>query len=80
MTAFRSRIPRFLWPAIAAPTPAPAPFRWAEGQSVTPTGEQNFVKNADYFNDGLPYVDDLTIFGILDESAPPAAMLAPQTD
>ena len=55
------------------------PFRWAENQSVTDTGEQRFVKNPDYFKDGLPYVDDVTVFGILDESAQQAAMLAHQT-
>ena len=33
-----------------------------------------------YFKDGLPYVDRVTIFGILDESAQQAAMLARQTD
>ena len=54
-------------------------FTWDEGQSVG-VDEQNFTKNPNYFKDGLPYVDKVTIFGILDESAQQAAMLARQTD
>jgi peptide/nickel transport system substrate-binding protein len=52
---------------------------WASGQSVG-VDEQKFEKNPDYFKPGLPYVDNLTIFGILDEGAQQAAMLARQTD
>ncbi len=55
------------------------PFMWAEGQSVG-VDEQNFVRNPNYHVEGLPYVEDLVIFGILDESAQQAAMLAHQTD
>ena len=55
------------------------PFMWAEGQTVG-VDEQKFEKNPDYFIPELPYVDELIIFGILDESAQQAAMLAHQTD
>ena len=55
------------------------PFMWGEGQSVG-VNEQDFFKNPDYFKDGLPYVDQVKVFGILDESAQQAAMLARQTD
>ena len=55
------------------------PFVWAEGQTVG-VDEQKFEKNPDYFIPELPYVDELVIFGILDESAQQAAMLAHQTD
>jgi ABC-type transport system substrate-binding protein len=55
------------------------PFIWAEGQTVG-VDEQHFEKNPDYFIEELPYVDELVIFGILDESAQQAAMLAHQTD
>ena len=55
------------------------PFMWGEGQSVG-IDEQNFVKNPNYHVDGVPYVDDLVIFGILDESTQQATMLAHQTD
>lgn len=55
------------------------PFIWQEGQSVG-IDEQHFDKNPNYHVDGLPYVDGLVIFGILDESAQQAAMLAHQTD
>ena len=55
------------------------PFMWGEGQSVG-VDEQDFFKNPEYFKDGLPYVDQVKIFGILDESAQQAAMLARQTD
>ena len=44
------------------------PFTWDDGQSVG-VDEQKFTKNPDYFKNGLPYVDQVTIFGILDESA-----------
>lgn len=54
-------------------------FTWDEGQSVG-VDEQNLTKNPDYFKDGLPNVDKVTIFGILDESAQQASMLARQTD
>jgi peptide/nickel transport system substrate-binding protein len=54
-------------------------FKWAPGQKV---GEdtQRFEKNPDYFIEGLPYLDELIIIGIVDESAQQAAMLAHQTD
>ena len=59
------------------------PFTWDEGQSVG-IDEQRFSKNPNYFKGGgngaLPYLDNLTIFGILDESAQQASMLAHQTD
>jgi ABC-type transport system substrate-binding protein len=55
------------------------PFIWSEGQSVG-RNEQHFEKNPDYFIEELPYVDELVYFGILDESAQQAAMLAHQTD
>ena len=55
------------------------PFMWAEGQSVG-VDEQVFDKNPDYFKPGLPYLDRVRLFGILDESAQQAAMLARQTD
>ncbi len=55
------------------------PFVWGEGQSVG-VNEQDFFKNPNYFKDGLPYVDHVKIFGILDESAQQSAMLAHQTD
>jgi len=55
------------------------PFKWAPGQQVG-VDEQSFERNPNYHVDGLPYVDELVIFGILDESAQQAAMLAHQTD
>ncbi len=55
------------------------PFIWAEGQSVG-FDEQDFERNPNYHIEGLPYVDNLVIFGILDESAQQASMLAHQTD
>jgi peptide/nickel transport system substrate-binding protein len=55
------------------------PFIWAEGQTVG-VDEQHFEKNPDYFIEELPYVDELVVFGILDESAQQAAMLGHQTD
>jgi peptide/nickel transport system substrate-binding protein len=55
------------------------PFKWAEGQSVG-IDEQHFEKNPDYYIPELPYVDELVVFGILDESAQQATQLAHQTD
>jgi ABC-type transport system substrate-binding protein len=55
------------------------PFIWSKGQTVG-DNEQHFEKNPDYFIEELPYVDELVIFGILDESAQQAAMLAHQAD
>ena len=55
------------------------PFIWAEGQLVG-VDEQHFDRNPNYHVDGLPYVDEVVVFGILDESAQQAAMLAHQTD
>jgi peptide/nickel transport system substrate-binding protein len=57
------------------------PFTWASGQSVG-NDEQRFEKNPNYFKgDGaLPYLDELIIFGIVDESAQQAALLAHQGD
>ena len=58
------------------------PFTWNEGQSIGEAESQSFSKNNDYFrgNGALPYLDGLVIFGILDESAQQAAMLAHKTD
>lgn len=57
------------------------PFRWAAGQSVG-VDAQRFERNPSYFKgDGeLPYLDNLVIYGIVDESRQQAAMLAHQTD
>ena len=57
------------------------PYVWDSGQTVG-IDEQHFVRNENYFKgDGaLPYLDEVVIFGILDESAQQAAMLAHQTD
>ena len=55
------------------------PFIWGEGQQVG-VDEQTFERNPNYHVEGLPYVYDLVIFGILDESAQQATMLAHQTD
>ena len=55
------------------------PFTWDEGQQVG-VDEQYFSRNPNYHVEGLPYIYNLTIFGILDESAQQAAMLAHQTD
>ena len=55
------------------------PFTWDEGQQVG-VDEQHFTRNPNYHVEGLPYIYNLTIFGILDESAQQAAMLAHQTD
>jgi len=55
------------------------PFIWAEGQTVG--GDmQRFEKNPDYYLEGVPYVDELVIFGIRDEGHQQAAQLAHQTD
>jgi peptide/nickel transport system substrate-binding protein len=55
------------------------PFKWAPGQKVG-NDVQHFERNSDYFIEGLPYLDELAIIGIVDESAQQAAMLAHQTD
>ncbi len=55
------------------------PYKWIEGQTVG-NDEQHFERNDDYFVPELPYVDELVIFGILDESAQQATQLAHQTD
>ncbi len=57
------------------------PFMWEEGQQVG-VDEQRFERNPNYFINikELPYVDELVIYGILDEAAQQAAMLAHQTD
>ncbi len=55
------------------------PFIWTEGQSVG-TDVQNFDRNPNYHLEGVPYLDKVVIFGILDESTQQASMLAHQTD
>ena len=55
------------------------PFMWQEGQTVG-FDQQHFEKNPNYHFEGLPYVDQVTVFGILDESVQQATMLAHQTD
>ena len=55
------------------------PFKWARNQQVG-VDTQHFVRNPDYFLSGLPYVDELVIFGIIDESTQQATHLAHQTD
>ncbi|HLF04234.1 MAG TPA: ABC transporter substrate-binding protein [Dehalococcoidia bacterium] len=55
------------------------PFVWAKGQSVG-NDVQRFEKNPNYFIKGMPYLDKVTIFGIVDESRQQASMLAHQTD
>ena len=55
------------------------PFKWAEGQRVG-IDAQHFERNPDYFLPELPYVDELVIYGILEDSARQAAHLAHQTD
>ena len=55
------------------------PFMWESGQSVG-IDEQKFEINPDYFKPGLPYLDRVTLFGILDETVQQATMLARQTD
>ncbi len=56
-------------------------FRWSPGQKVG-VDTQHFERNLDYFFGGgtVPYVDELTVVGIVDESAQQAAMLAHQGD
>jgi peptide/nickel transport system substrate-binding protein len=54
-------------------------FKWAPGQEVG-VDTQRFERNPDYFIKELPYLDELVIVGIVDESAQQAAMLAHQTD
>ena len=55
------------------------PFIWRDGQSVG-VDTQYFDKNPNYYFEGLPYVDELVINGILDESTQQATQLAHQTD
>ena len=55
------------------------PFIWASGQQVG-VDEQKFERNPNFHVEGIPYVDELVVFGILDESAQQASMLAHQTD
>ena len=55
------------------------PFIWEPGQSVG-FDVQHFEANPDYFKPGLPYIDRLTIHGILDEAIQQATMLARQTN
>jgi peptide/nickel transport system substrate-binding protein len=55
------------------------PFAWREGQTVG-FDRQNFDKNPNYHFEGIPYVDTVVVFGILDETAQQATMLARQTD
>ena len=55
------------------------PFMWREGQQVG-IDTQYFDKNPNYYFPGLPYVDELVINGILDESTQQATQLAHQTD
>ena len=58
-------------------------FVWAPGQTIG-FDEQRFGRNPNYFFGGgdgaLPYLDEVVLFGILDESAQQAAQLAHQTD
>jgi ABC-type transport system substrate-binding protein len=56
-------------------------FMWEPGQKVG-DDTQNFERNPNYFfGDGqLPYVDRVTVTGIVDESAQQAAMLSHQGD
>ncbi len=55
------------------------PFMWREGQTVG-VDTQYFDKNPNYYFSGLPYIDELVINGILDESTQQATQLAHQTD
>jgi ABC-type transport system substrate-binding protein len=57
------------------------PFMWSPGQRVG-VDTQHFERNPNYFKgDGaLPYLDKVTMVGIVDESAQQAAMLAHQGD
>jgi ABC-type transport system substrate-binding protein len=56
-------------------------FIWEPGQKVG-VDTQNFERNPNYwFGDGsIPYVDRVTVIGIVDESAQQAAMLSHQGD
>lgn len=56
-------------------------FRWEAGQKVG-VDTQNYERNPDYFfGDGtLPYLDRVTVIGIVDESAQQAALLSHQGD
>jgi len=56
------------------------PFMWAEGQEIGARDHQIYERNPNYFIEGLPYVDELWVYGILDEGAQQAAQLAHQTD
>jgi ABC-type transport system substrate-binding protein len=56
------------------------PFKWSAGQEIGALDHQNFEKDPNFFLEGIPYVDELVLFGILDEGAQQAAMLAHQTD
>ena len=56
------------------------PYIWQEGQEVGEIDHQTYDANPDYYYEGIPYVDELVLFGILDEGAQQAAMLAHQTD
>jgi ABC-type transport system substrate-binding protein len=56
------------------------PFMWKEGQLLGEADAQHFEKNPDYFLEGLPYVDELILFSIVDESSQQAAMLSHQTN
>lgn len=56
------------------------PFKWSAGQEIGAVDHQNFEKDPNFFLEGIPYVDELVLFGILDEGAQQAAMLAHQTD
>lgn len=55
------------------------PFKWAPGQRVG-VDIQRFERNPDYFIEELPYLNELVIVSIVDESAQLAAMQAHQTD
>ncbi len=55
------------------------PFMWRADQQVG-IDTQYFDKNPNYYFPGLPYVDELVINGILDESTQQATQLAHQTD
>jgi peptide/nickel transport system substrate-binding protein len=56
-------------------------FKWESGQKVG-VDTQNYERNPDYFfGDGtLPYLDRVTVIGIVDESAQQAALLSHQGD
>ena len=55
------------------------PFMWADDQQVG-VDIQRFERNPNYFIRELPYLDELVVHGILDESNQLAAQLAHQTD